>query len=133
MLFRNNELFNADLLNAEVFTNDLLKDFERLTKGLNFGPDNVETLRTDEQFQLFVDLPGVSPDAVELTVDRHTLTLTASRERPDGTTSTYNRSFELADDLDTDALTAKSENGVLTVTIPVVAAPEPRKITITHD
>jgi len=134
MLFRNADLFATDLRNADLFTNDLLKDFERLTKGLNIGPvftDHPETLRTDDTYQIFIDLPGVAPDAVELTVDNRTLTLTATREHPSGKTSDYGRSFELADDLDTDALTAKSEHGVLTISIPVVTAPEPRKITIT--
>lgn len=130
MLFRTNDLFNGDVLNREVFAGDLLKDFERLTQGFNDSPV-FETARTDESYQIFIDLPGVSPDTVELTVDNRTLSLHADRALASGETREYRRTFELAEDLDTDALTATSEHGVLTVTIPVVAAPEPRKITIT--
>lgn len=142
---------------------DLLNDFDRLTKGLNFGPEfdkkvedlstaftgafagasNLDVVRSDERFELFIDLPGVDPDAVELTVDGRTLTVSADREFTvaEGDTHVhagrrhggYSRSFKLADDLDIDALTARSEHGVLMVTIPVVAAPEPRKIQISTE
>ena len=139
---------------------DLLGDFERLTKGLNFGPEfdktvedlstaftgacsgasNLDVVRSDERLKLFIDLPGIDPDAVELTVDGRTLTISAHRDfavtdsevlvhagRRHGT---FTRSFKLTDDLDVDALSARSENGVLIVTVPVIAAPEPRKIEI---
>lgn len=141
-------------------TNDLLNDFERLTKGLNLGPDfdkkvedlstafagpfagssNLDVVRSEDRFELFIDLPGVDPETVELTVDGRTLTVEANREfsvdesqehvyagRRHGA---FHRSFKLADDLDVDALTARSEHGVLVVGIPVIAAAKPRKIRI---
>lgn len=142
---------------------DLLNDFERMTKGLSFGPDfdravedistafsgafsgaaNVDVVRTADRFTLHVDLPGVDPETVELTVDGRTLSIAAHRDfavaenaehvhagRRHGS---FKRSFKLAEDLDIEGLSARSEHGVLTVTIPVVAAPEPRKITIAVD
>jgi HSP20 family protein len=141
---------------------DLLNDFERLTKGLNLGPDfdktvedlstkfagpfagssNIDVVRSSERFELFIDLPGVDPATVDLTVDGRTLTVSATRDfsvaedhehvlagRRHGA---FNRSFTLAEDLDTEGLSARSEHGVLIVTIPVVAAAQPRKIDITH-
>lgn len=144
---------------------DLLHDFERLTKGLNFGPDfnanvdqavedlssaftsafggsNLDVVRNETKYELFIDLPGVDPDAVDLTIDGRTLTVSAERSfavsddaqhvhagRRHGA---FQRSFKLADDLDIEALTARSEHGVLVVSIPVVAAPEPRKIAISQ-
>jgi len=142
-----------------LFRTDLLTDFERLTKGLNFGPEfdktvedlstaftgafsgsNLDVVRSAERFELFIDLPGVDPDTVELTIDGRTLTVSANRNftvadnqdhvhagRRHGS---FNRSLKLANDLDLDALSARSEHGVLIITIPVIAAPEPRKITI---
>lgn len=141
---------------------DLLNDFERLTKGLSLGPDfdktvedlstkfagpfagssNIDVVRSSERFELFIDLPGVDPATVDLTVDGRTLTVSATRDfsvaedhehvlagRRHGA---FNRSFTLAEDLDTEGLSARSEHGVLIVTIPVVAAAQPRKIDITH-
>ena len=140
-------------------SNDLLSDFERLTKGLNFGPEfdktvedistafagvsgssNLDVVRSDERFELYIDLPGVDPTTVELTIDGRTLTVTANREFavPEGAElvhagrrhGSFSRSFKLADDLDADALTARSEHGVLIVSVPVIAAAKPRKIEI---
>jgi HSP20 family molecular chaperone IbpA len=146
-----------------LFRTDLLTDFERLTKGLNLGPDfdksvddlstkfasafagssNLDVVRSDDRFQLFLDLPGVDPSAVDLTVDGRTLTVSATREfsvaenaehvhagRRHGS---FTRSFTLADDLDTESMSARSEHGVLIVSIPVIEAAKPRKITIDVD
>lgn len=139
---------------------DLLNDFERLTKGLNLGPDfertvddlstkfastfsgspNLDVVRSSDDYELYIDLPGVDPATVDLTVDGRTLTVSATRDfvvaeghehvhagRRHGA---FSRSFELAEDLDIDGLAARAEHGVLIVSIPVVAAPEPRKIRI---
>ncbi len=139
---------------------DLLNDFERLTKGLNLGPEfdktvedlstkfsgpfagssNIDVVRSSDKFEIFIDLPGVDPSTVDLTVDGRTLTVSATRDfsvaedhehvfsgRRHGA---FNRSFKLADDLDTEGLSARSEHGVLVVSVPVVAAAKPRKITI---
>ena len=144
-------------------SNDLLSDFERLTKGLNLGPEfdktvedlstafaggftgssNLDVVRSDEKFELFIDLPGVDPASVDLTVDGRTLTVSADRTftvaenqehvyagRRHGN---FHRSFKLADDLDIESLSARSEHGVLVVSIPVIAAPKPRKIEITTE
>lgn len=146
---------------------DLPADFERLTKGLNFGPEfekviedlssfaaapatkhrsdlaNVDAVRSDETFQLFVDLPGIDANDVDVTVDGRTLTIEAERTFTvaDGDEHVHagrrhgsiRRSIELAEDLDLEALTARSDNGVLIVSVPVIAAPEPRKIQITTE
>ncbi|MCO4834875.1 MAG: Hsp20/alpha crystallin family protein [Acidimicrobiaceae bacterium] len=142
---------------------DLLNDFERLTKGLNLGPEfdrtvddlstkftstfagapNLDVVRSDDRFALFIDLPGVDPKSVDVIVDGRTLTVSATREfeiaeghehvhagRRHGA---FNRSFKLADDLDVDGMSARSEHGVLIVTIPVIAAPQPRKIQVDVD
>jgi len=139
---------------------DLLNDFEKLTKGLNFGPDfdqavedlstkftgafagtsNLDVVRSHDHLELFLDMPGVDPEIVELTVDGRTLTVSADRDfvvaddhehvhagRRHGS---FTRSFKLADDLDTDGLSARSEHGVLIITVPVIEAAQPRKITI---
>ena len=79
---------------------DLLNDFERLTKGLNLGPEfdrtvddlstkftstfagapNLDVVRSDDRFALFIDLPGVDPKSVDVIVDGRTLTVSATRE-----------------------------------------------------
>lgn len=153
-------------------SNDLLAEFERLTKGFNLGHDfdstnfdsalndlsetfsgafnafsggsgGVDAVRSPERFELYIDLPGVDPTTVDLTVEGRTLTLTADRSFtvPEGAElvtagrrhGAYSRSFRIGDDLDLDQVSARSEHGVLIVSIPVASSAKARKISISTD
>jgi len=143
-------------------SSDLLADFERLTRGLNLGSEldemvdglsstfkghagspGVDTVSTPTAFEFHVDLPGVDPAEVELTVDGRIVTLTANREFTVADDSelvhagrrhgAFSRSFRLGPDVDVDALSARSEHGVLIVTVPKTEAATPRKVEITTD
>ncbi|MEM7093938.1 MAG: Hsp20/alpha crystallin family protein [Actinomycetota bacterium] len=141
-------------------SSDLLAEFDRLTRGLNLGSEfdeaaqsvaesfshsvntrNVDVVSTPTAFEFHIDLPGVDPSTVELTVDGRTVTVSATRSfdvaddaelvhrgRRHGA---FSRTFKLGPDLDPEALTARSEHGVLVVSVPKVEAPAPRKIEIT--
>ena len=146
-------------------SSDLLADFERLTRGLNLGSEfdevvdnlsngfkaagesnkfatpGVDAVSTASGYEFYVDLPGVDPSSVELTVDGRVVTITASREftvaddaelvhagRRHGS---FSRSFRLGPDVDAEGLSARSEHGVLIVSVPKIEAPQPRKIEIT--
>lgn len=105
-------------------------------------PANVayDVLRTDEGVQLFIDLPGINPDAVELTVDGRVLSLKAERvfDVPEGATllsrrrtaKTIDHSFQLGDSLDAERLEADYAFGVLKVTVPVAESAKPRKVNV---
>jgi HSP20 family protein len=95
----------------------------------------------DDVYTLCFDLPGVDPEDVDLTVEGNMLTVTAERaseviedvtwllrERPAGT---HRRDVRLGERLDTGKVTAKHENGVLTVTIPMREEAKPHKVSIT--
>lgn len=100
----------------------------------------MDAVRHGDQVFITFDLPGVDPDAVDVTVERNVLTVKAERqwsrqegdqvladERPKGS---FQRSVLLGDTLDTSALEAAYDHGVLTVAIPVAAQAQPRKIQI---
>jgi HSP20 family protein len=99
-----------------------------------------DAYKLGDRFYLHLDLPGVDPDSIEVTVERNTLTVTAqrtiadpeggtwvARERPQGT---FVRRFSLGDGLDTDQIEAGYDHGVVTITIPVAEQAKPRKITV---
>lgn len=100
----------------------------------------LDVIRHEDRIELWFDVPGVAADAIELTVEKRELTLTVSRERSlaDGSDvvrserrhGTFTRTLTLAENLDTDAMRASHDNGVLMVTIPVLAAAQPRRIPI---
>ncbi len=100
----------------------------------------LDAYRRGDVFYLHFDVPGVDPEAIELTVEDDVLTVKAARawsevkgdelvarERPQGT---FERHVSLGKDLDQEYLEARLENGVLTVHMPVKAAAVPHKIPI---
>jgi HSP20 family protein len=126
---------------------DPFRDFDRLVAeqmaGLRGTPRSVpmDAYRRADQFLIHLDLPGVDPDAIELTVEQNVLTIRAERrfepeegdeliitERPQGT---FTRQLMLGESLDTDRLEADYDQGVLTVRIPVAEAAKPRRVEVT--
>lgn len=101
----------------------------------------LDAYRKDDMFLLQLDVPGITPDSVELTVDNHVLTIKATRhaptmqegvepviaERPWGE---FTRQVLLGDNLDTEKIRAEYEGGVLTVTLPVAEHAKPRRIDV---
>lgn len=130
---------------------DPFSDIDALTRGLltsqtgsnrtpRFMP--MDLCKIDDHYVLTADLPGVDPGSVDVDVDNGTLTISAHRTaRSDESAQwlsserfygTYRRQLALGDGVDTGAISATYENGVLTVTIPVAEKAKPRKIEINH-
>ncbi|MEV7075830.1 Hsp20/alpha crystallin family protein [Streptomyces sp. NPDC091972] len=123
----------------------VLGDLDRLTQQLTTAAPAGTVIAADawrDEAALYVqfDLPGMDRSTIELTTERHTLTLTAERpspipadarpvltERPSGR---FTRRLALSDALDTAAAEAAYDNGVLTLRIPLAAHAKPRKIAI---
>lgn len=103
----------------------------------------MDAYRHGETFVVEFDLPGVDPEAIELSVERNVLTVKAERRpsaRGDDTEmvtserslGVYSRQLFLADTLDTDHIEASYDAGVLTLRIPVAEQAKPRSISISH-
>lgn len=124
---------------------DPFRDLDRLT-GAMFGtaarPTSLpmDAYRENSSFVVQLELPGVDPDAIDLTVEQNVLTVHAERrpsydgdvERVVGERSygTFSRQLFLGETLDTDKLSASYDAGVLTIRIPVEEQAKPRKISI---
>ncbi len=125
-----------------VRTYDPFQQVERLLHtNVSPGPAvPLDVVRSDTQIELFFDLPGVNAETIDLTVDKRELTLSATRDfnpgddetvvRSERRHGTFSRSLLLAENLDTDVLEAQYTDGVLKVTIGVIAAAQPRRIEI---
>jgi HSP20 family protein len=103
----------------------------------------MDAYRHGDSIVVHLDLPGVDPASIDLTVERNAMTISAERhwqsvegdqvlasERRQGT---FSRQLFLGDGLDADKIHASYENGVLTVTIPVAQSAKPRKIEVTSE
>jgi HSP20 family protein len=130
---------------------DPFRELERLTQQLTGGstpgtwsrpnPMPMDAYRSGDEYVVVFDLPGVSPEAIDLDVEKNVLTVKAERrpaplsdgvemqvaERPLGV---FSRQLFLGDTLDTERIEAAYDNGVLTLRIPVAAQAKPRKISI---
>jgi HSP20 family protein len=124
---------------------DPFRDFDRLTEPFFGGTRGMrsipmEAYRRGDQFFIHLDLPGVKPDDVDLTLERNVVSIRAERrsprqegdevlidERPRGT---FTRQLFLGENLDAERLNATYDLGVLTITIPVAEQAKPRKVQI---
>jgi HSP20 family protein len=102
----------------------------------------MDATRRGDRVVVQLDLPGVDPASIDLTAERGTLTIRAERrpsrqegdellvaERPQGV---FARQLLLSDTLDTDALTASYDQGVLTIEVPVAERARPRRIEVSR-
>jgi HSP20 family protein len=96
-----------------------------------------------DRFELYVDVPGVEANSVELTLEDGVLTLSGERvqksskgdgepqsRRTERSQGLFYRRFVLPDTVDSARVNATGKDGVLTVTIPKQAKAMPRRIQI---
>ena len=100
----------------------------------------VDILEDAKGISLSADLPGVSSEALDLKVDRDTLSIAAEAhiDMPEGMEPLYadvratrfERSFTLSPELDAENIAAELKQGVLRIRIPKRAELQPRKIEV---
>ena len=109
------------------------------TRGV-FPPVNLA--ETEKGFVLSAELPGVAPDAIDVSIEGSTVTLAGQRKveyaagegvsvhRRERQSGNFRRAFELPVEIDVDRAKARHKNGVLTLELPKSASVEPRQIAI---
>lgn len=100
----------------------------------------VDVIETPEAVLLRADLPGVKPEAVDVTFEDGVLTI-AGKIDPRGPASgrfllreygvgDFARSLRLGPGIDSGKIAAELKGGVLTLTLPKAEAVKPRKIAV---
>ena len=125
---------------------DPFRELDRLTQqmlGTAARPAAMpmDAYRKGDTFYVHFDLPGVSAESIDLTIEQNVLTVRAERgpqqaddaemlisERPAGV---FTRQVFLGDTLDAENVGADYSAGVLTLTIPVDERAKPRSIQVT--
>ena len=101
----------------------------------------VDVYETERTYVIAVEVPGLTRDRIELSVEKSRITIQGRREARPGAGAvhfhqierghgTFRRSFEFAASIDTGHITADLADGVLTVTVPKVPPPPARKIEV---
>lgn len=123
---------------------DPFREFDSLARQM-LGTTNrpavmpMDAWREGDRFLIEFDLPGVSPESIDLDIERNVLTVRAERvgrngdwemlasERPRGA---FSRQLVLGDNLDLEHIEASYDGGVLRLAVPVAERAKPRKIEI---
>jgi HSP20 family protein len=106
---------------------------------VNYLTPLANILETKDGYVLEAEMPGVSKDGLEITVENGELTIVGRRaaaEKPgrelyrESRAFDYRRTFELDASIDTAKVTARIEQGVLTLQLPKAESVKPRKIAV---
>jgi HSP20 family protein len=94
----------------------------------------------DNEILLSGDLPGVTPDQLDIRFENRELTIhgNVSARMTDKTCLSseygigdFHREFTMGEHIDAERITAEMKNGVLTLHLPKLSRIKPRKITVT--
>jgi HSP20 family protein len=110
------------------------------TPSANWVPA-VDIIEEKDSFVLRADLPGVTPEHIEVSMDDGVLDVAGERriegqEDSDGlrrierVSGRFHRRFSLPETADAERIAAKSTNGILEVTIPKLPEVQPRRVTV---
>ncbi len=92
-----------------------------------------------DAYLLKVEMPGVNKEGLEISVENNELTITGRRDltQIEGTlihresrTEDFRRVFELDPSIDTSKISARIDQGFLTLTLPKAEQVKPRKIAV---
>ncbi len=101
----------------------------------------VDIKEEQDRFLIHADIPGVDPKNIDIHMENAVLTISGSRrsesteehegyKRQERVRGTFLRRFTLPDTANADKITAKSNHGVLEVSIPKQDKLMPKKITV---
>jgi HSP20 family protein len=101
----------------------------------------VDIQETDDAYRIHAELPGMTKDDIQITLENNVLRLSGERKfekdvkkenyhRIERTYGAFSRSFALPTQVSPDKVEAKFENGVLAIVVPKAEQAKPRRIVI---
>ena len=101
----------------------------------------VDIQETEEGYRLQAELPGLTKEDIDITLENNVLRLSGERKferdvkkenfhRVERTYGTFSRAFALPQQVNAEGVQAGFENGVLTILVPKAEQAKPRKISI---
>lgn len=106
----------------DEFFNDVVND-----RRDNFVP-SIDISETEDQFQISAELPGMSKDNIDISLENGRLAISGERSfkneeqnkkyhRVETKYGSFERSFQLPDNVDEESISATYENGLLNISI----------------
>ena len=141
---------NAIWGTTSAFPSDVRQAFDRFFQHEESDSSNgvtsqwaprVDIKEEDQRFVIFVDVPGVDPATIEVSMEKSTLSIKGERSvekgeqngrftRVERVHGNFHRRFTLPESADADNVSAHGKHGVLEIVIPKKAETAPRRITI---
>ncbi len=124
------------------------REMDRVMSRFFEGPDGGDYYRpacnvceTDKQYEIWIDLPGVQPDKVDVELRRGELWVTGERSTPEERegwtwhrqecpTGKFRRVIRLAQEVDADRIEAEYKDGVLRITVPKAESAQTKRIAV---
>jgi HSP20 family protein len=121
--------------------------FDEFTRGLGapaagaeFAP-TLDVSETPTEWRVRAELPGVAPEAVQISVTGNVLSLAGEKKseadetgenwrRSERRYGRFARTLEFPSDVDASRVEARAKNGVLTIVLPKAEASRPKTITV---
>lgn len=100
--------------------------------------------KQDNSYFVTAEIPGMQAENLDINVKGETLTIKGERKpenlaegvsyhRRERATGTFQRSLTLPSDVEPDEVKANYEDGVLTITLPMAKAAQPKQIAVTTE
>jgi HSP20 family protein len=109
------------------------------TQAEQFVAPPASVIEAADGYTLEVEMPGVNKDGLDISVENNALTIIGRRSLPtvEGTLihhesrpENFRRTFELDPSIDADKISAKIDQGLMTLTLPKAEHVKPRKIAV---
>lgn len=103
----------------------------------------VDVREEEGRFVIYADVPGVKPEDIEVTMEHGILAIRGERRleqteaengfsRIERAWGSFYRRFSLPDTADAEAISARTDNGVLEIVIPKRPETQPRRIEVAY-
>ncbi len=112
---------------------------QQSTEQTTYVAPYVDIEATDTGYVLYAEMPGVNREGIEVTVDDGNLVIAGHRQalavggdqlHRETRRLNFRRVYELDPSIDADKISARIEQGILTVTLPKAENQKPRRIAL---
>jgi len=114
------------------------RDADR-AQGDQFIAPSASVIEAGDGYTLEIEMPGVTKDGVDISVENNELTIVGRRSLPtvqgtlihhESRPENFRRTFELDPSIDAEKISAKIEQGLVTLTLAKAEHVKPRKISV---
>jgi HSP20 family protein len=122
-----------------IATEENQKTAQQSTEQTTYVAPDVDIEATDTGYVLYAEMPGVNREGIEVTVDDGNLVIAGHRQalavggdqlHRETRRLNFRRVYELDPSIDADKISARIEQGILTVTLPKAENQKPRRIAL---